>query len=71
MLTAKLIATHIRNRLNSSILKQAGQDGRSDFYFNLVPSYLQLPGGQDALIVRSVNGTSWASVKSTVTTPTI
>ena len=43
------------------------QHGRSDFYFNLVPAYLQLPGGQDALIVRSVNGTSWATGTTSTT----
>lgn len=46
----------------------AGTDGKSAFKFNLVPAYLKLPSGQDALIVRSVNGSTWAGNGTTSTT---
>ena len=46
----------------------AGADGKSAFKYNLVPAYLRLPGGQDALIVRSVNGSSWSGNGTTSTT---
>ena len=55
--------TFIRANANQPFISShfpPGQDGHSAFFFNLVPVYLQLPGGQDAVIVRSVNGTSWA-----------
>eukprot|EP01050_Picozoa_sp_SAG11_P009349 SAG11_NODE_872_length_6802_cov_8.951514_2_plen_214_part_00 len=45
----------------------AGHDGRSAFNFNLVPAYLRLPDGHDALIVRSVNGTSWSKGTTSTT----
>ena len=44
-----------------------GQHGHSAFFFNLVPAYVRLPGGQDALVVRSVNGTSWATGTTSTT----
>ena len=45
----------------------AGSDGYSAFNFNLVPAFLKLPNGSDALIVRSVNGTSWDPAKNGTT----
>lgn len=48
-----------------------GTPGASTFTFNLVPSYLQLwlpnGGSQDALIVRSVNGSSWSNGTTSTT----
>lgn len=45
--------------------------GHSDFNFNLVPSFLTLPNGTAALVVRSVNGTSWDPAKNGTTSTTL
>ena len=49
---------------------EADTSGHSDFTFNLVPSFLTLPNGTAALIVRSVNGTSWDPAKNGTTSTT-
>jgi len=41
---------------------------QSAFHFNLVPAFLTLPDGHDALLVRSVNGSTYQSHNGTAST---
>jgi len=69
------VVTQRRANGNKPIISSqipSSEAGYSVFHFNLVPAFLTLPSGQPALLVRSVNGSTyqaWNGTSSTLLNP--